>query len=259
MNPASVQVTGLGVRFLFDSQGTVITPMRAKWALRTSETWGLRHLDTRVASGEGVALIGRTGSGKTSLLRALAGVFPADEGEIAIDGRVASMLSIDAGLLPTLTGRENALLLAVLGGAGRAEAKMKLDSIKERSGLGESYDRPASTYSQGMLARLGFTAATACEPSLILLDEVHEALDHQFRETLEETVMDLLARGGVAIAAGHDHEVLSRFCSRALLLEGGRIVADGPFEQVRTRYLGEQDDAGALDEGTGLARPVHPR
>jgi ABC-type polysaccharide/polyol phosphate transport system ATPase subunit len=256
MTPASVKATGLGVRFLFDTQGNVVTPVRAKWSLRTSESWGVRDVNVSIEPGEGVALIGPTGSGKTTLLRTIAGVLPADEGQLLRQGRVASMLSIDAGLLQALTGRENALLLAVLGGAGRAEAKAQLGAIKERSGLEDSFDHPASTYSQGMRARLGFTAATACDPDLILLDEVHEALDHRFREALEETVRAVLARGGIAVAAGHDHEILSRFCSRALLLDGGGIVADGPFEQVRSSYLEADLRSTSLDESIGLARPA---
>ena len=237
---ARVKATGLGVRFLFDSQGNVVTPVRAKLAFRTSETWGVRDLDATLEPGEGVALIGKTGSGKTSFLRVIAGVFPADEGEIEISGRVASMLSIDAGLLPTLTGRENAMLLLVLGGASRAEARTRLDSVKEHSGLGDAFERQASSYSQGMRARLGFSAATANDPDVVLLDEVHEALDHEFRETLEQTVREVLSRGGIAVATGHDHEVLSRICSRALHLQGGRVVADGPFERIRSAYLSSE-------------------
>ena len=239
MATASVSAHNLGVRFLFDSQGDVVTPLRAKLALRPSETWGLRHLSTDLRPGEGVALIGATGSGKTTLLRAFAGVMPADEGEVTAVGRVASMLSIDAGLLPTLTGRENAVLLAVLAGLPRAEAKAGLDAIKERSGLGDAFERPASTYSQGMRARLGFSAAMASDPDVILLDEVHEALDHEFREILGRAIAELRARGGIAIAAGHDHEILSRMLPRALLLDGGRIVADGAFDEIRSGYLGD--------------------
>lgn len=242
---ASVRADGLGVRFLFDGQRNVVTPIRAKLALRTFETWGLRDVGIGIEPGEGVALIGPTGSGKTTLLRAMAGVLPADEGEIQVDGREASMLSTDAGLLPALTGRDNAILLAVLGGAARAQAKARLDAMRDRSGLGEAFERPASSYSQGMLARLAFTAATECDPEVILLDEVHEAFDHAFREVLEATAREVLARGGIVVAAGHDHEMLSRLCSRALLLADGRVRADGPFEQVRERYLGEAPLAGA--------------
>jgi ABC-type polysaccharide/polyol phosphate transport system ATPase subunit len=236
---ASIHASGLGVRFLFDRERNVITPMRARMALRTSELWGLRDLQATIAPGEGVALIGATGSGKTTFLRVIAGVLPADEGEITVQGRAASMLSTDAGLLPALTGRENAMLFAVLGGAARAQVKSRLEAMRERSGLGDSFDRPSSSYSQGMRARLAFTAATECDPEVILLDEVHEAFDHAFRDVLEATAHQVLAGGGIVVAAGHDHEMLSRLCPRALLLADGQIQADGPFEQVRAHYLGE--------------------
>ena len=195
-----------------------------------------------------MALIGSSGSGKTTLLRVVGDVLGADEGELNIEGRAASMLSTDAGLIPALTGRENGMLLAVLGGASRAQAKAGLAEMRERSELGEAFERPASSYSQGMRARLAFTAATECDPELILLDEVHEAFDHSFRQRLEDTADSVLARGGILIAAGHDHEILARLCPRALLLEGGSIVADGPFEQVRARYL--SSDRGLEAAGT---------
>ena len=256
MPSGSIHAEGIGVQFLFNSEGEVATPLRAKISPRRSEFWGVRRLSARIEPGEGVALLGATGSGKTSLLRMIAGVLPADEGRLVVEGRVGSMLSTDAGLLPTLTGRENALLLAVLGGMGRARAKARLDEIKERSGLGDAFERPASTYSQGMRARLGFSAAMAIDPDVVLLDEVHEALDHAFRETLDETAQDLIARGGIVIATGHDHEILSRICSRALHLEGGRVVADGPFEPIRAAYIHAEaeSDQVAVSEAPGRSR-----
>lgn len=243
---ASASVSGVGVRFLFDGHGSVITPARSKLA-RTHEAWGLRDVSFEVGSGEAVALIGPSGSGKTTLLRVLAGVLEADEGQARVEGRTASMLSTDAGLIPTLTGRENGMLLAVLGGASRARAKSGLADMRKRSRLGEAFELPASSYSQGMRARLAFTAATECDPELILLDEVHEAFDHSFRRELEATADSVLARGGVLMAAGHDHEVLARLCPRALLMDSGGVVADGPFEQVRERYLGEEPVPGAAE------------
>jgi lipopolysaccharide transport system ATP-binding protein len=236
---ASISVRGLGVRFLFDGQRNVVTPMRSRLALRTSEIWGVRDLDLHLEPGESAALIGPSGSGKTTLLRVLAGVLPADSGEVLVDGVAGSMLSIDGGLVPTLTGRENAVLLAVLAGVPRSRAKARLDAMRERSGLGDSFDLPASSYSQGMRARLAFAAASESDPDLLLLDEVHEALDHAFRDLLAASAQRVLARGGIVLAAGHDHEILSRLCSRALLLSSGRIVDDGPFDLVRRHYLGD--------------------
>jgi lipopolysaccharide transport system ATP-binding protein len=234
---AAIRAEGLGVRFEFDRQRRVITPGRAAIARKVAKTWGLREVSFSIAGGEGVALIGAMGSGKTTLLRAIGGILPADEGRLEVVGRVGSLLSIDAGLLPTLTGRENGLLLAVLAGLSRSEARRALEPIKARSGLGDSFERPASSMSQGMRARLGFSTAEQAHPDILLLDEVHEAFDHRFREVLAVRARETIAADGIVVAAGHDHEVLERLCSRALLLAEGRVAADGPFARVRREYL----------------------
>jgi ABC-type polysaccharide/polyol phosphate transport system ATPase subunit len=132
------------------------------------------------------------------------------------------------------------MLLQVLAGLRRAEARARLEPIGERSRLGAAFDRPASSYSQGMRARLAFTAAQQVDPEVVLLDEVHEAFDRDFRNVLERDLHSLLERGGIVVAAGHDHDVLARICSRALLLDEGRIRMDGPFEEVRRAYGAEE-------------------
>jgi ABC-type polysaccharide/polyol phosphate transport system ATPase subunit len=138
--------------------------------------------------------------------------------------------------LTPLTGRENSLLLGVLGGFSRAEAKARLPQIKERSGLEEAFERSVSSYSQGMRARLGFAVAASAEPEILLLDEVHEAVDQHYREVIESRAQGVRDAGGIMVAAGHDHAVLERMCDRAILFEQGRVVADGPFDDVRAVY-----------------------
>lgn len=234
---AAVRADRLGVRFQFDSQSSVATPLRAAIARHPAETWGLRGVSFGIGPGEGVALIGPTGSGKTTLLRAIAGVLPADEGTVEVVGRVGTLLSIDAGLVPKLTGRENAMQLAVLAGLSRARARAGLESIGEASGLGHAFDRPASSFSQGMRARLGFAVAECANPRILLLDEVHEAFDDAFRDVLAARVRELLGAGGIVAAAGQDHELLAAICPRALLLSRGVVIADGPFAEVRGKYL----------------------
>jgi ABC-type polysaccharide/polyol phosphate transport system ATPase subunit len=215
---ARVVADRLGVRFLFDRQSRVVTPTLARLRRRGSESWGLRDLSFALDPGDAVALIGPSGSGKTTLLRTIAGILTPDRGRIEVDGQVASLLSIDAGLMPVLTGRENARLLGVLAGLPRAEARRRIDVVRERTGLGDEFDHPVSSYSQGMRARLGFAVAEQIEPSILLLDEVHEALDHEFRTIVEERAAETVRQGGIVVAAGHDHPMLERLCSRALLL-----------------------------------------
>jgi ABC-type polysaccharide/polyol phosphate transport system ATPase subunit len=235
---AAVVASGLGVRFLFDRHRRVVTPTLSRFRRRGVETWGLRDLTLSVGPGEGVALLGPSGSGKTSLLRVVAGVLAPDEGRIDVRGRIGSLLSIDAGLLAPLTGRENAALLGVLAGLSRAESRRALQSVKERSRLGEPFERPVASYSQGMRARLGFSVADEVRPEILVLDEVHEALDHEFRAVVEQRASEVREAGGIVIATGHDHAILERLCERGVLLRDGRIEADGPFGEIRRAYVG---------------------
>ena len=227
----------VGVQFFFNRHLRVVTPGEARLRGRGLTTWGLREVTFSIERGVGTALIGPSGSGKTTLLRVLAGVYTPDRGRIEIHGRVASLLSIDAGLLPLLTGRENALLLGVLGGLSRRAAVRALGDVKARSALGEAFERPVLTYSQGMKARLGLAVAEEAKPQILVLDEVHEALDHEFRHFLQERAHAILDAGGIVVAAGHDHPMLATLCSHALWLENGSVREYGAFEEVQPRYL----------------------
>jgi len=234
---AHIRCEEVGVRFQLDRARNVVTPAYAR-LVRSGETvWGLESATLEVKPGEAIALVGRSGSGKTTLLRALAGVLPADRGTLTITGRIGSLLAIDAGLLSRLTGTENAVLLSVLAGMTRKQAAQALPRIREISGLGAAFERPVSAWSQGMRARLGFAVADCMQPDILLLDEVHEALDHEFRMVIEERAHALKLDGGIVVAAGHDHGLLERVCERAVLIEGGRVVDDGPVDRVAGDYV----------------------
>jgi len=125
----------------------------------------------------------------------------------------------------------------VLAGLSRSEARAALEGLKARSRLDEAFERPVASFSQGMRARLGLTVAEEVRPQILLLDEVHEALDHAFRAVIAYSVRSILDDGGIVVAAGHDHPLLAELCTRAMLLEDGRVLADGPFEEVRRAYL----------------------
>jgi ABC-type polysaccharide/polyol phosphate transport system ATPase subunit len=232
-----IRLDGVGVRFYFDRHRKVVTPVATRLRRHGSTKWGVRGVSFETAGGEGIALIGPSGSGKTTMLRLLARVYWPDEGRVVVRGRVASLLSTDAGLLSLLSGRENAMLLGVLGGLSRRRSRRALDSVRERSQLADAFDQPVSTYSQGMLARLGFAVAEETDPQILLLDEVHEALDHQFRDIVEQRARALVEAGGVVVASGHDHPMLARLCTRAIWMQDGKIRESGPFDEVQPRYL----------------------
>lgn len=234
---ARIAAAGVGVEFRFDRQRRPVSPGLSRLRRAGSRAWGLHDIDLEIGPGEAVALIGRSGGGKTTLLRTIGGVYVPDAGTLAVDGRLGALLSVGAGVMAGLTGRENARLLGVLAGLPRRAAKAATPSVQAASGLGPAFDRSVSSYSQGMRARLGFATADEADPTVLLLDEVHEALDHDYRAFVRERASEILAVGGIVIAAGHDHPLLEQLSTRALWLDEGRIVADGPFADVCDQYL----------------------
>jgi ABC-type polysaccharide/polyol phosphate transport system ATPase subunit len=232
-----IEASGLGVRFQFDRLQRVVTPLAARLRRRGYSVWGLHDVDLSVSGGTSLALVGPSGSGKTTLLRVLAGVLAADAGSLRVASPVGALLATDAGLLPTLTGRENAALLAPLHGIPRHEVAGSIERAIAFSELGDSFDRPVSAWSQGMKARLGLAVAISGRPRVLLLDEVHEALDSDFRARLHDVVGEVLGRGGVVVAAGHDLTLLADLCGEAALLGAGTVRLRGTFGMV----AGERD------------------
>ena len=237
-----IDAHGVGLQYLFDRQQRTVSPTTA-WTRRDAgETWALRDVSFSVGAGEAVALLGASGSGKSTLLRALAGVLMPDEGTLSVRGRIGSLLSVHAGVMALLTGRENTIMLGVLAGLTPSQARAEIDEVKRRSGLGEHFERLVASYSQGMRARLGLAVIERTRPQVLLLDEIHEALDHEFRDHVAEYAQELVADGGIVVATGHDHPMLKRLGTRALLLDHGRVVADGEFREVQRAYLGDRPE-----------------
>lgn len=251
---SEIRLDDVGVRFEFDRLGRVVTPTLRHIRRVKAEAWGLRHLNLHVRPGEALAVVGRTGSGKTTMLRIIAGVMRPDEGVADIEGTIGSLLATGAGVGMLLTGRENTELLGVLAGLTLDETRARIDEVAEHSQLGEAFDRPVHTYSEGMRARLGFAVIQLTNPSILLLDEVFEALDHEFRAKVEDYGQGIRNRGGIVVAAGHDHTALERIAHRALLLEQGHIRSEGPFGEVISTYLsegpGEIEGLGVSAEGS---------
>ena len=235
-----IEARGVGLHYLFDRQQRTVSPTTAWLRRDAGETWALREVSFSIEAGEAVALLGASGSGKSTLLRTLAGVLEPDEGTLSVRGRIGSLLSVHAGVMALLTGRENTIMLGVLAGLTPSDARAGIDEVKERSGLGEHFERLVASYSQGMRARLGLAVIEGTRPQVLLLDEIHEALDHEFRDHVADYAQRLVADGGIVVATGHDHPMLQRLGTRALLLEHGRVVADGDFETVQREYLGDR-------------------
>ena len=191
------------------------------------EFWALRNVTFNLVHGESLAVIGPNGAGKSTLLQVLAGIILPSEGSVEVDGLISSLLTLGAGFDQELTGRENIRLAgAFLGIQGREMAE-RTPGIIEFADLGPFIDAPIRTYSSGMRARLGFSIATSVDPDILLLDEVLATGDEVFRAKSKARVLELVKAAKGVVFVTHDMNWVVEFCNRAILLEHGRIVAEG--------------------------------
>lgn len=197
----------------------------------------LSDLDLHVYAGECFGVVGRNGSGKSSLLRVLAGIVEPVAGEVRVHGRVAPMLGLGVGLEPELTGLENVKLCAALMGCDRAEARSTLGNVRSFSGLSEEDLRMAvKRYSTGMTARLSFSIATANDPDVLLIDEALAVGDAGFQRKCHQRITELKARGSAIVLVSHSLAEVQQYCDRAACMENGRIVKVGHPHEVGLHY-----------------------
>jgi lipopolysaccharide transport system ATP-binding protein len=199
--------------------------------------WALRDISFTLGRGECLGIAGPNGSGKSTLLRVLAGITKPTSGRLVVNGRVSALLELGAGFHPQITGRENALLNAVLLGLSMKEAREVLPEIIAFSELGDFIDQPMRTYSSGMYVRLGFAVAVHVKPEILLVDEVLAVGDAEFQSKCFDH-MDKLRQAGVTVLfASHDLPSLQRYTDRVMLLEHGQAVLEGKPAQVLHQYL----------------------
>ena len=196
----------------------------------------LEGLDLTIARGESVALIGSNGSGKSTALRLMAGIYPPTEGTIRTSGRIVAVIELGATFQPELTGVENLELYAAALGMSREETARKLAGIFAFAGVEEFADVPLKYYSSGMRSRLAFAIAIGTDPDILLLDEVTAVGDADFRVKCDERLQAFKARGGTLVVVTHDFESVRALCSRGIWLVQGRLARDGPIDEVLAAY-----------------------
>jgi len=196
----------------------------------------LRGISLTVERGSTVGIIGRNGSGKSSLLKIIAGVLRPSRGTVRIRGRVSALLELGAGFNPELSGRENAYLGGALMGYSPAEMGRRLPAIADFSGIGKYLDQPLKTYSSGMFLRLAFSVAVQMEPEILVVDEALAVGDAAFQSRCFEKFRDFKRQGVTILVATHDLGFLSGHCDQALLLEGGAILEQGAPKAVVDAY-----------------------
>ncbi len=206
--------------------------------------WALRDVSFDVRPGEVVGLIGRNGSGKTTLLKILSRITEPTEGRAELHGRVGSLLEVGTGFHAELSGRENVYLNGAILGMTRREMDEKFDQIVAFSEVERFLDMPVKHYSAGMSVRLAFAVAAHLDPEILLVDEVLAVGDHDFQKKCLGKMHETSEQGKTAFLVSHDMTAILGLCDRAILLDGGRIRAQGPVDDVVSEYLsGHRDDA----------------
>jgi ABC-2 type transport system ATP-binding protein/lipopolysaccharide transport system ATP-binding protein len=196
----------------------------------------LRDISFSLREGDRLGLVGHNGAGKSTLLKVLAGIYKPTAGFVNVNGRIVSTLNISLGMEPEATGYENIILRGLLLGMKRKEINAKLDEIATFTELGEYLNMPVRIYSSGMLTRLAFATVTAMNSDILLMDEVIGTGDAAFMDKAERRLNEFMNRSKIIVIASHSDQVIQKFCNKALLLEHGKIIAEGLPDAVIDAY-----------------------
>lgn len=217
------------------------------------EFWALRGVSFTVSHGDSLGVIGPNGAGKSTLLQAIAGIIQPSEGVVEVTGHISAMLHLQAGFDQELTGRDNIMLAGALMGIDHRVMEDREESIIDFADIGLYIDQPLKSYSMGMRARLGFAIATAVDPDILLLDEVVSTGDEVFRAKSKVRVQQIVHAAKAVVLVTHDMQWITEFCSRAILLEKGGIVAEGDPHTIVAMHI-ERSEQRQRDKEAETAR-----
>ncbi|GGX60180.1 ABC transporter ATP-binding protein [Saccharospirillum salsuginis] len=204
---------------------------------RSFEHHALKGLTLEVKRGETLGILGRNGCGKSSLLRILAGIVHPTSGQLELQsGLTRSLLTLGLGFRPDLSGRDNAILSAMLQGKSKKQAKATLETIQEFAELGKFFHQPVRTYSAGMRARLGFATALKTDVDVLLIDEVLSVGDTHFKHKAEQAMLEKLNGHQTVVFVSHNAGQIDKVCNRAIWIEGGVIRGQGNTKEVAKSY-----------------------
>lgn len=208
---------------------------RGRWK-RHREFWALKDINFEIGAGTTTGIIGPNGSGKSTLLQIMTGTLEPSHGSVWHDGRIAALLELGAGFNAEFTGRENVFMNAGLMGFSRRETEALLPEIERFAEIGPFINQTVKTYSSGMYVRLAFAIAASVEPDILIVDEALAVGDAVFQHRCLRRIKELQEHGRTVVFVSHDAAAVRALCTRAILLNGGRVIADGKPPDVLNRY-----------------------
>jgi lipopolysaccharide transport system ATP-binding protein len=188
------------------------------------------------------AVLGPNGAGKSTMLQLIAGVLQPTSGEVRVNGRVTAILELGAGFQPEYSGRENVMMNGMMLGISKQEMLDRMDSIADFAEIGEFFDQPLKSYSSGMGVRLAFATAISVDPEVLLVDEALAVGDERFIKKCHVKVRELQDRGVAIIVVTHNMRIVDQFCQRAVLINEGRLIADGTVDEIKPIYQAIMDE-----------------
>jgi lipopolysaccharide transport system ATP-binding protein len=228
---------------------TALAPFRrSKNNSLNGQIWALQDVSCEINKGDVVGIIGLNGAGKSTLLKILSRITGPTRGRADIYGRVGSLLEVGTGFHPELTGRENIYLNGAILGMRKAEIDRKFDEIAGFAGIEKFLDTPVKRYSSGMYVRLAFGVAAHLETEVLLVDEVLAVGDAQFQKKCFEKMRDIGVQGRTILFVSHNMSAVRSICKQALIIEKGRVVAQGEIDETVDRYLSQINTAHDLDQ-----------
>ena len=214
---------------------------------KKADFWALRDISFNVNKGEAIGIIGRNGAGKSTLLKILSQITPPTEGRITMRGRIASLLEVGTGFHPELSGRENIYLNGAILGMTRKEIRRKFDEIVAFAEVEKFLDTPVKRYSSGMYVRLAFSVAAHLEPEILVVDEVLSVGDALFQEKCLGKMNDISSGGRTVLFVSHNMAAVQTLCSKAILLDSGHLIDQGPASDIVSNYLSARGDLGLAE------------
>ncbi len=209
--------------------------------------WALRNINFEIKRGEAVAIIGRNGAGKSSLLEILTGTLKSTEGQVNVNGKVSALLELGSGFDPELTGRENVVLNGLLLGLSKDEVIKRFPEIEAFAEIGDAINRPIKTYSSGMVMRLAFSVQVLCNPGILIIDEALSVGDFFFQQKCFARLKAMIQEGLTLLFVSHDMGSVNQFCNRAIYLESGKICFSGEKKEAIRKYLAAYDEPSKLN------------